>query len=253
MDVALAAAEGGFRQSYASDVAQALGIIDTYTIDQALASTYGTNYMTGRTRLWNERFFHWVGLSAVTRVSRSMATGGALEFLRRHAHDPGKNSKRFLAELNLQAEDVKLDETGQVMLLRRVDIDRMYDQIEEIRAKRTEAIRDIDRRIGELNEQIEQNRRTEDDSVLDDRLRGEMALLTIRKETLASQPKNPQVAELEAEIDRDMRVRGAIRRFVDESILRPNAATRPRAPRSTHRPPGCAARVPPEELPVHLP
>jgi hypothetical protein len=53
---------------------------------------------------------------------------------------------------------------------------------------------------------------------------GEVMVLT-RAEITALFDENTDAAR--AEIARDHRVRGAIRKFVDESILRPNAATRP--------------------------
>jgi hypothetical protein len=120
--------------------------------------------MTGRTRLWNERFFNIIQLNRITRISRAAATGGAMQFLKRHAHNPNSKSQRFLDELNLTKEDVVLGENGEVRVLTQAEITALHEE-------NTDAAR--------------------------------------------------------AEVARDLRVRGAIRRFVDESILRPNAATRP--------------------------
>jgi hypothetical protein len=83
LDTAFASLKAGFSikntDMHSTKVAEGLGIIDTYSIDQALASTYGTNFMTGRTRLWNEKFFTLTGLQFITRVTRAAATGGALQ------------------------------------------------------------------------------------------------------------------------------------------------------------------------------
>lgn len=178
-DVLMASLRAGIGASdvskYSTQVAHALGIIEAYTIDEALSSTFGTNYMVGRTRLWNEKFFHLIQLNRITRVSRAAATGGALAFIHKHSQNPTKHSERYLDELNLKASDVKLNDEGHVMILKRSDIE---------------------------------------------------ALWKIARNT-TGQSNAAAIRLARAEIARDERVRAAIARFVDESILRPSAATRP--------------------------
>jgi hypothetical protein len=113
--------------------------------------------MTGWQRNVNEAFFKYTGLQGWTRATRVMATYGAMSFLKYHKGAPKKWSKRWLSELGVTAEDIHLDEDGNVKILNSGDW----------------AVAD------------------------------------------------------QAEKDRDARVKQAIFRFVDESILRPTAAQRP--------------------------
>lgn len=86
-----------------------------------------------------------------------MALASAKSFITKHVQDPGKNSKRFLDQLNLRPGDVRFDADGEIELL--------------------------------TNAQ---------------RLKAE-----------------------KQDLERDDRVRAALNQWVDEAILRPNAAERP--------------------------
>lgn len=139
------------------DLAEMLGIIDYDVINDALGWEYGGVYMSGTARKLNEGFFRFTGLSAWTRTTRIAGTAAATKFIAKHAQGKHRDSKRYLEELNLTAEDVLLNPDGSLKIL------TYYE----------------------------------------------------RKQA------DP------AEVARDEKVRNAVVRFVDESILRPNAAQRP--------------------------
>lgn len=113
--------------SYERKVAEGLGIISTYSINEALGGIYGSNYMVGKTQAWNERFFKLIGLEWITRTTRTMATGTALQFLLHHSQRPDANSERFLQELGLDPGDIQLNTEGNVLLRTRAELDRLYD------------------------------------------------------------------------------------------------------------------------------
>ena len=150
-----------------TDLAEGLGVVDRHMTLQALNWEYGGVFMTGWPRKINEAFFKGIGLQAWTKSTRLMATDAALRFIRRHVKVPNENSERFLAELGLFPEDVKFNDQGEVMVLTKVERQRLR-----------EAARQGDEAAAR-------------------------------------------------ELERDDKVRAAIHKFVDGSILRPNAAIRP--------------------------
>jgi hypothetical protein len=168
MDTALASMRALAKKSEAREVAEKLGIINVYAINEMLGGVYGSNFMRGKSKIWNERFFKWIGLSALTKHTRIMATGAAIEFILSHARSNTDLSTRFLDELNLTREDIRIEANGTLAIRNRPEMDLLWNEFEA----------------------------TGDPSVL-------------------------------TEIDREERVRRAIARFVDEAVLRPNAATRP--------------------------
>ncbi len=138
-------------------LAETLGIIEDSIGKEALGYEYGGVYMTGMAKQMNEKWFELIGISGLTRMTRVMATSAGQNFLKRHSRSDSADSKRYLAELGVKAEDIKLDRKGNIKILSE-------------RARRNAT---------------------------------------------------------EAELDRDDRVRNAMFRFVDEAILRPDAAQRP--------------------------
>ena len=147
--------EGG--KTDARLLAETLGIVEDSIAKEALGYEYGGAYMSGFAKNINEKWFEITGIAGFTRMTRVMATGAAQNFLKRHKQGLDRDSKRYLDELGTRAEDIQLDQQGNIKIL------------------------------------------TEE------------------------QRRNASKRELE----RDDRVRNAIRRFVDEAILRPDSAQRP--------------------------
>ncbi len=138
-------------------LAETLGIIEDSIGKEALGYEYGGVYMTGMARQVNEKWFELTGISGYTRMTRVMATGAAQSFLKRHKAGLDRDSKRYLDELGVSADDVQFDRAGNLKVLSQAE-----------------------------------------------------------RETASVQ-----------ELARDDRVRTAVFRFVDEAILRPDAAQRP--------------------------
>ena len=170
-DTVMASIRALSKDSKAREIAEKLGIIHTHTINEMLGSLYSNNFMTAASQATNEKFFKWIGLSALTKATRIMGTGAALEFIRSHSQSDTTQSKRFLAELNLEAADVVLDEQSNIVIRTRPEMDALWDAFERGPSQ------------------------------------GDPTIL--------------------AEIEREERLRKALNRFVDEAILRPNAANRP--------------------------
>jgi len=162
----------------ANKLAQTLGIIDIYTTQEALEWQYGGTHLSGGMKKVNEGFFKFIGLTQLTRMTRTMATTAGIGFIEKHAVyiDPSvvstvsvpsaqlgrqqTESKRFLKQLGIEPTDIKLDDKGSLIFLSRKEIHELRDT-------------------------------------------------------------DP------AEVARDARIRNAVNRFVNEAILRPNAAQRP--------------------------
>lgn len=141
-------------------LAEGLGTVEQHSIQDALGYEYGGYYVTGTARKWNERLFKWNGLQGWTKLTRLMALKAGQSFLVKHGTGSHKHSERWLSELNVKKEDIKLNDDGSLRVLTHAE----------------------------------------------------------RKEAYVNDRE---------EYDRDERVRVALNRFVDEAILRPNAAQRP--------------------------
>lgn len=163
-------------------LAAMLGTIDTYMSNEALGWEYGGHFVTGKARKINESFFRWIGLQSWTRNTRLMALAGASSFLEKHASGEGKHSKRFLSQLDLKPEDVKLDRSGNLLILT--------------------------------------NRQRRD-------LEGTTLTKKVQGETVEFEKDADEIAQNLVELERDDKVRAALNRWVNEAILRPDAAQRP--------------------------
>jgi hypothetical protein len=150
----------GFRESFNKgdkwELAQALGVIESYTNAEALNEFYGHTWLNTSLRKWNDKFFQIIGLDWWTRVTRMQAFAAGQAFITKHVQRPNQHSARYLAELSLRPGDVQFKD-------------------------------------------------------------GEIVILSTRERAAATKEER----------SRDDRVRAALARFVDEAILRPNAAQRP--------------------------
>lgn len=103
-------------------MAEDMGIIERHAVSEALIYMYGgASDPTGLSARVNAALFKYNGLEYVTKFSRLAALANAHRFLLRHAAGGDPNSKRYLSELGLSAEDIKDDGTGHVKRNAKVD------------------------------------------------------------------------------------------------------------------------------------
>jgi hypothetical protein len=117
----------GERKGDMVELAETLGIINENLTNQALSWEFGTVHMSQKARKINDTFFKWTGLTHWTRMTRLMATASAEAWLARHVTNPTNNSERWLAELNLTKEDVKLKD-GRIQFLSRTERNNLLSQ-----------------------------------------------------------------------------------------------------------------------------
>ncbi|HYF26717.1 MAG TPA: hypothetical protein VD931_13335 [Baekduia sp.] len=89
-------------------LAELVGAISTNNEAHMLADAYGTQYMTEWQRSMNAKFFKLNGMERWNRSMRVAATGAAERFIIRHATEPNEHSERFLRELGITKDDVKV-------------------------------------------------------------------------------------------------------------------------------------------------
>lgn len=171
-------------------LAESMGTVDMHMVNEVLGESYGGLYLHGRARQWNEKWFRWIQLQRWTRFSRTMALASAKTFLVRHRGGLyNEHSQRFMEQLNLRDDDVITDDEGDLVVYSDGDRTQM---------------------IGERRAQLERD--------------------AAEREAGNHQAADEALAEanrIRDDLNRDMRIRTALNRFVDESVMRPNAAHRP--------------------------
>lgn len=93
-------------------MAETLGTIENASLMHSLGALYSQGMTGSMGRKVNDTFFRFNLMEQYNRSMRVSATEAAIDFIQRHAAgiDP-KNSKRFLAELGLEASDVQTNPT----------------------------------------------------------------------------------------------------------------------------------------------
>ena len=162
------------------ELGETIGSIERNSTHEALSAMYGGSYLSPTATKVNQKFFDVIGLTAWTRMTRTMALGGAKSFIKAHTQNPKKDSQRYMEELGLEAGDIRFGSDG------------------EIQTMGTQEYSDLLVRRGDLAEK---------------QYRG--ADVTA------------ELGSVDAEIDRENRVRASLNRWIDGAILRPSAATRP--------------------------
>ena len=106
-----------------------LGVLDENSMMNAYGDAYSGNYMSRGLKKLNETFFRWNGMEGWNKAMRVQATIAGSQFILKHLRtvndekaDPKakKESKRYLDEMGLKAEDLKKVETKAVSLTRRM-------------------------------------------------------------------------------------------------------------------------------------
>lgn len=105
-----------------------LGVLDENSMMNAYGDAYSGNYMSRGLKKLNETFFRWNGMEGWNKAMRVQATIAGSQFILKHLRtvndekaDPKAKaeSKRYLDEMDLKAEDLKKVETKAVSLTRR--------------------------------------------------------------------------------------------------------------------------------------
>lgn len=106
-----------------------LGVLDENSMMNAYGDAYSGNYMSRGLKKLNETFFRWNGMEGWNKAMRVQATIAGSQFILKHLRTVNDEkadakakaeSKRYLDEMGLKAEDLKKVETKAVSLTHRV-------------------------------------------------------------------------------------------------------------------------------------
>ena len=89
--------------------AERIGAAGRAAIHEALALSYGSEYMDAGARKWSDKYFTAIGLESWTRMTRVISANMAQDFIIKHADEAMKGndqSIRYLKELGLTPEEV---------------------------------------------------------------------------------------------------------------------------------------------------
>jgi hypothetical protein len=96
-------------------LAEFMGSVAQAQITNGLSDMYNPGlHLSGMARKANDLFFRMNGMEQWDRSMRVAATKGAVEFIKTHAEGKNEHSARFLQELGLTKDDVKLGKDGQL-------------------------------------------------------------------------------------------------------------------------------------------
>lgn len=106
-----------------------LGVLDENSMMNAYGDAYSGNYMSRGLKKLNETFFRWNGMEGWNKAMRVQATIAGSQFILKHLRTVNDEkadakakaeSKRYLDEMGLKAEDLKKVETKAVSLTHRM-------------------------------------------------------------------------------------------------------------------------------------
>lgn len=106
-----------------------LGVLDENSMMNAYGDAYSGNYMSRDLKKLNETFFRWNGMEGWNKAMRVQATIAGSQFILKHLRTVNDEkadakakaeSKRYLDEMGLKAEDLKKVETKAVSLTHRM-------------------------------------------------------------------------------------------------------------------------------------
>ena len=169
-----------------------LGIVESSVTSEILGQFYGGNMMSGKARRVNDWFFRVNGMEHLTRTLRLSALVSGRRYIYNQAKAAAQNDRKATEQLSLlgiTAEDVEFDEDN-IKLLSAAEV--------------AELLEPYDISVSAAREQV-----------LDDQ--------AIERTT----GKERRRQEALREVARDDRVKQALNRMVNESVLRPNPNQRP--------------------------
>ena len=89
--------------------AERIGAAGRAAIQEALAQSYGSEYMDAGARKWSDRYFTAIGLEGWTRMTRVISANMAQDFIIKHTQEAMRGndrSLRYLKELGITPEEV---------------------------------------------------------------------------------------------------------------------------------------------------
>jgi hypothetical protein len=95
-----------------SQIAEMIGTVDSAGFLANFGQAYNSMFIHQKARRWNEALFKYNGMDGFNRASRIQATQAAISFIKRQKTDPTHNTERYLDELLLSPEDIKIDANG---------------------------------------------------------------------------------------------------------------------------------------------
>ena len=162
-------------------LAEAIGATEGAVISDTLGQFYGSVFMDGAVKKYNDAFFKWTGMEALMRFTRHAAVVAARRSIINNvqrARDGQQQSIDWLKQIDLDPADVTLDARGELVFL-------TSDQASDL----------LDRAGVSIDRALE----------------------------LSKRPHAPQEV---LDLARDARVKRALFRMVDESVLRPSSTQR---------------------------
>lgn len=99
-----------------TNLAEAIGTIDSAILTREIGANFSQGMVGDTARKVNDAFFRFNLMEQYNQSMRVGATEAAMNFIVRHAMQPGKHSQRFLSELGLTTADVKLAPMGRLAL-----------------------------------------------------------------------------------------------------------------------------------------
>jgi hypothetical protein len=90
------------------EFAKSVGAIGLATDRQMVSDMYTQSFSQGWSKWMNDKLFQWNGMESWNNSMRITAASAAHDFIVRHVERPNEHSERYLAELNLSKDSVKV-------------------------------------------------------------------------------------------------------------------------------------------------
>ena len=205
-------------------VLESIGTLENKMFSDLMNLRTGSTFLNAQQRKFNDIFFEVVGIAPYTRMIRRGLTLSAIDFLE-HNH----TNKTYMQELGLKDGDVTLDKNGKLDL---PSSGKQFDMLNSIKPQLEERalLEDLARKIKDREKRLKE----ESDELSDkqkNRLKSDIKRFkaTLKKHggTKRIKELNRQIAPVQAELDRVMRVRSAIAMYVNRGSIKPGPGVRP--------------------------
>jgi len=111
--------KGRLKAAEMEALAETIGAIESSGVADSLTNLYGGVDIEGVGKTLNDKLFTWNGMNGLMRSVRIAALAAGTRFLVRHSKN-GEEGTRHLAELGIEANDVKTDGNGQLVVTDKV-------------------------------------------------------------------------------------------------------------------------------------
>lgn len=219
----------GLRERKAGDmdeaarIAEMIGTVDSAGFLSQMGTAYGSQYLNDTARKINDSFFRWNGLESFNRAMRIQATQAAISFIKRHIQSPNEHSKRYFEELGMEesyhpeqlaaeAEKYAADKLPKFAPKASEDYGAALRKHEALAAEYAHK-RDL---LAQANDYLKAN------------VAHRYGPERLQLEKMGLKPGLTHLIDPAGDLNiDDLKVQQAIMRWVEGSILRPNAAIRP--------------------------